>query len=144
MVAINSSSGLNASANAASLALQAAIGRTRLAQAERERRDAQATANDLRAQTQSADQAAQNSQRKVDTIAAQNNQTEVTYARQLRTRSAAPQPTEPVSNSTPESVLASRVAISSNISSAVSTVNARYANASTPQSTTGRVVSVTA
>jgi hypothetical protein len=150
MVAIRSSSGFNASANAASLAFQAAVGRTRLAQAEREARDAQATANDLRAQAQRADQAADNSQRKVDSIASQNNLTEATYARQLRASSAAPKPQEPtepvkpISNAGPESILASRIALSSSvISSTSAAVNARYANASATQST-GRNVSVTA
>jgi hypothetical protein len=154
MVAISASSNSNASA----LALQAAIGRTRLQQAEREARDAQSTANELRVQAQEADREAQKSQNNVSTIASENRRTQATYTQQIQNN-----PTQ-TTRATVEArtALNDQDLIASNLrqksvsnppANGAATVNARYAasNASNPQAnvntlgqTTGRLVSVTA
>jgi hypothetical protein len=74
---------ITASSNATT-AIQASLARSRLAQAQREADQAQATANDLRTKADNADRDVQKSQNTVRDLAARSRQLDVTYDRQLR------------------------------------------------------------
>lgn len=77
--------------NSATPSLQAVLGRTRLEQARREASQAEATAQNLRAQADEAERDAAKSQNKVRELAARNLQPDPTYTAQVQ----ASQPEKP-------------------------------------------------
>jgi hypothetical protein len=75
-------------ANSATPSIQAALGQTRLAQAQREADQAEANAKDLRARADEAQQQAQDSQDNVQKVADRNRQDETTYSAIARSSTA--------------------------------------------------------